>query len=56
MRLSVLQAGSAPAQKEEDPLDGPALRRLILAGMARATLPAKPIIEHSKLTINFTVL
>jgi hypothetical protein len=34
--------------KKEAPLDGPALRRLILAGMAKATAPAKPIIEHGE--------
>ncbi|KAK8854638.1 hypothetical protein IAR55_003377 [Kwoniella newhampshirensis] len=37
---------AAPAKKEE-PLDGPSLRRLILSGMAKATEPAKPIIQHT---------
>jgi len=45
------EAGSGPVQKPEEPLDGPALRRLILAGMTRATLPAKPIIEHSSTSL-----
>ncbi|OCF32721.1 pyruvate dehydrogenase X component [Kwoniella heveanensis BCC8398] len=38
--------GAAPAKKEE-PLDGPALRRLILQGLAKATEPAKPIVDHT---------
>ncbi|WWC71398.1 uncharacterized protein I206_105353 [Kwoniella pini CBS 10737] len=39
--------GSAPAKKEEL-LDGPALRRLILAGLSKATEPPKPVVEHSQ--------
>ena len=35
--------------KKEAPLDGPALRRAILSGMAKATAPATPIIEHGEL-------
>ncbi|WWD19221.1 hypothetical protein CI109_103679 [Kwoniella shandongensis] len=38
--------GAAPAKKEA-PLDGPSLRRLILGGLAKATVPSKPIIEHT---------
>ncbi|KAI9637614.1 putative pyruvate dehydrogenase protein x component mitochondrial precursor [Dioszegia hungarica] len=40
---------TAPASKpvKEDPLDGPALRRLILAGMSKATQPSTPLIDHS---------
>ncbi|ORY35696.1 hypothetical protein BCR39DRAFT_511548 [Naematelia encephala] len=34
-------------QVKEEPLDGPALRRLILAGMSKATEPAKPIVPHT---------
>ncbi|KAK6910836.1 hypothetical protein I203_104870 [Kwoniella mangroviensis CBS 8507] len=43
--------GAAPAKKEE-PLDGPALRRLILAGLSKATEPAKPVIDHSSLPLS----
>ncbi|WVW85436.1 hypothetical protein I302_107474 [Kwoniella bestiolae CBS 10118] len=43
--------GAAPTKREE-PLDGPALRRLILAGLSRATEPAKPVIDHSALPLS----
>ena len=32
--------------KKEEVLDGPALRRLILSGMTKATEPVKPIVPH----------
>jgi hypothetical protein len=35
----------APVKKEA-PLDGPALKRLIMQGLAKASLPPKPIISH----------
>ncbi|OCF57616.1 pyruvate dehydrogenase X component [Kwoniella mangroviensis CBS 10435] len=47
----VSRDGAAPAKKEE-PLDGPALRRLILAGLSKATEPAKPVIDHSSLPLS----
>ncbi|WVQ79724.1 hypothetical protein IAT38_001824 [Cryptococcus sp. DSM 104549] len=40
-----------PAPKKEAPLDGPALRRLIIQGMARATAPAEPIVPHDRPTL-----
>ncbi|WRT68576.1 uncharacterized protein IL334_005554 [Kwoniella shivajii] len=42
--------GAAPAKKET-PLDGPALRRLILAGLSKATEPSKPIIQHTQTSL-----
>jgi hypothetical protein len=36
------------APKQEAPLDGPALRRLIVSGMSKATQPATPIVPHSR--------
>jgi len=40
----------APVKKEA-PLDAAGLRRLIVAGMTKATRPAQPIIPQSKWTI-----
>lgn len=38
-----------PAAKKEEPLDAAALRRLIVAGMSKATRPAEPIVPQSEL-------
>lgn len=35
---------STPTPKKEAPMDGPALRRLIVAGMSKATRPSAPIV------------
>ena len=39
-------SSQAAVVKEEPPLDGPSIRRLILDGMARASAPTQPIIPH----------
>ncbi|KAE8541949.1 hypothetical protein D1P53_002123 [Cryptococcus gattii VGV] len=46
-RLSEAGEGKEEKKKErEEVLDGPALRRLVVKGMAKATQPAHPIIHH----------
>jgi len=40
---------SGEPAKKEAPLDAAALKRLIVAGMTKATRPAQPIIPQSKL-------
>lgn len=47
-RLSEAGEGKEEKKKkeEEEVLDGPALRRLVVKGMAAATQPAHPIIHH----------
>ncbi|ORX38357.1 hypothetical protein BD324DRAFT_588688 [Kockovaella imperatae] len=45
-RKSEAGSSSTTAAKKEEPLDGPSLRRLIVAGMSKATLPAKAIDQH----------
>ncbi|KAK1927287.1 pyruvate dehydrogenase protein x component mitochondrial precursor [Papiliotrema laurentii] len=40
------------APKQEAPLDGPALRRLIVSGMSKATQPATPIVPHNPLPLS----
>lgn len=46
-RLSEAGEGKEEKKKEEEEvLDGPALRRLVVKGMAEATQPAHPIIHH----------
>ncbi|ODN83617.1 hypothetical protein L202_01719 [Cryptococcus amylolentus CBS 6039] len=38
--------GEGGEKKKEAPLDGAALRRLIVKGMSKATQPAEPIVKH----------